>query len=60
MLDAMDINWGVTDRAFMFCMMSVDPMVEDLGVLEVLGRMEEEDVLSVDSTDGDSASDAMS
>ena len=59
MLDAMDINWGVTDCSFMFRMMAVDPVLEGLGVLEVLGRMEEEDVLFAGSADGDSASDAM-
>ena len=60
MLDAMDISCGVTDRAFMFSMMAVDPVLEGLSVLEVLGRMEEEDVLFVGSADDDSASDAMS
>ena len=59
MLDTMDINWGVTDCSFMFRMMAVDPVLEGLGVLEVLGRMEEEDVLFAGSADGDSASDAM-
>jgi len=52
MLDAMDINLGVTDRAFMFSMMAVDPVLEGLGVGGVLGRMEEEDVLFVGSADG--------